>query len=179
MSKLMLTLLLLVGVGCCLYAEVSYSDSLYKAAADSVAEAQYNLGLCFENGNGIEKNLESATQWFGNAARQGHVDAQYKYGFNLFTGKGITKDKVEAYSWLSDSANGGNTEAQICLAYMYKVGDGVDANLQVAYFWASVAAASGSTKAQGYKDTYGQQLGSPLVEETDANVEKFLRSKKQ
>ena len=178
MNKLLLTLVFLIACGPCLFAQVAYSDSLYKAAADSIPEAQYHLGLCYENGNGIGKNLETATQWFAKAARQGHVDAQYKYGFNLFTGKGITKDKAEAYSWLSDAANGGNTDAQVCLAYLYKVGDGVPADLVQAYFWASVAAASGDTRAQEYKQAYGAQLGSVLAAETDANVEKFLSAKK-
>lgn len=177
MKKLIVALFILIGFCYSLVAEVTYSDSLFKAATDSIPSAQYKLGLCYENGSGIEKNMETAMDWYYKAALQGYVDAEYKYGFNLFKGKGKAKDTKEAIRWLRDAANGFNAEAQICMAYLFKVGDGVEADLIQAYFWAAVATACGSEKAQEYKKAYGLQLGSEQSKEIDANVEKFMNAR--
>ena len=43
--------------------------------ADDV-NAQFNLGLCYENGYGVEQDLGRAVEWFEKAAAQGHTKAQ-------------------------------------------------------------------------------------------------------
>ena len=42
------------------------------------AHAQFNLGLLYELGRGLPKDLEKAQDWYKLAAAQGHWDAQYK-----------------------------------------------------------------------------------------------------
>ena len=44
-------------------------------AASGSATAQYDLALRYLNGDGVEKNLETAQKWFGEAAKQGHSGA--------------------------------------------------------------------------------------------------------
>ena len=39
------------------------------------AEAQYNLGWLYANGNGLNVDLQLAHHWWAAAARQGHADA--------------------------------------------------------------------------------------------------------
>lgn len=46
------------------------------AAKNGNAGAQYNLGLCYERGNGVTKNLEQAVYWYRKAAAQGHPKAK-------------------------------------------------------------------------------------------------------
>ena len=40
------------------------------------AQAQYNVALCYENGEEIEKDLVLAIQWYTKAAEQGHEPAK-------------------------------------------------------------------------------------------------------
>jgi len=47
-----------------------------RAAEAGFAEAQFNLGKCYENGEGIEKNHEEAVKWYRKAADQGIVKAR-------------------------------------------------------------------------------------------------------
>ena len=47
-----------------------------KAARQGDALAQYNLGICYDNGYGVEKDLSEAVIWFRKAANQGHAEAQ-------------------------------------------------------------------------------------------------------
>ena len=40
------------------------------------AQAQYNLGVCYENGEGVEKDSAEAMKWYRIASEQGHKDAE-------------------------------------------------------------------------------------------------------
>lgn len=42
-------------------------SELKNKAEQGNAEAQYNLGICYDNGYGIEKNIEEAVKWYRKA----------------------------------------------------------------------------------------------------------------
>jgi TPR repeat protein len=46
-----------------------------KAAAQGDAVAQFNLGVSFENGKGVEQDFKTAAAWYDMAAAQAHADA--------------------------------------------------------------------------------------------------------
>src|SRR6266576_1208983 len=48
-----------------------------KAAEQNVADAQYNLGVCYDNGEGVTKDEVEAYKWWLLAAGQGNDDAKY------------------------------------------------------------------------------------------------------
>jgi TPR repeat protein len=60
------------------------------------ALAQYFLGLLYENGNGVEKNIKEAMRWYRNAADQGNTMAMVDLGWNTANGWGTEKNLVEA-----------------------------------------------------------------------------------
>ena len=47
-----------------------------KAADRWHSSAQYNLGVCYLKGDGIEKDKEEAVKWFRKAAENGHKKAK-------------------------------------------------------------------------------------------------------
>jgi TPR repeat protein len=47
-----------------------------KAANQGNVQAQYNLGVCYENGLGVEPDLPKAAKYYQEAADQGSQDAQ-------------------------------------------------------------------------------------------------------
>jgi uncharacterized protein len=47
-----------------------------KAADQGHAEAQYNLGFCYDKGVGVAQSFVKAFHWFQKAANQGHAEAQ-------------------------------------------------------------------------------------------------------
>lgn len=57
----------------------SFEYYLESAEAGYVT-AQYAVGECLENGNGIKKNKDEAFKWYEKAASQGHLQAQAKLG---------------------------------------------------------------------------------------------------
>jgi TPR repeat protein len=78
-------------------------------AGDSAS--QYNLGVLYENGRGVEQNNEEAARLYGLAARQGHANAQRSLGAMYGNGWGVDRDLSEAYVWFSLSAAQGNDES--------------------------------------------------------------------
>ena len=47
-----------------------------KAAAQGDADAQYNLGVLYYNGEGVPRDISKAREWFEKAAAQGDESAK-------------------------------------------------------------------------------------------------------
>jgi FOG: TPR repeat, SEL1 subfamily len=47
------------------------------AAEQGDAKAQYNLGWCYYNGQGVTKNYKETVKWYTLAAQQGDAGAQF------------------------------------------------------------------------------------------------------
>src|SRR2546425_640274 len=56
--------------------EVEAAKWYRKAAEQNDASAQYDLGLCYDNGNGVVKDEIEGYKWFLLAAAQGHENAK-------------------------------------------------------------------------------------------------------
>ena len=69
------------------------------------AQAQYNLGVCYENGEGVEKDMTEAVRWFRLAAENGYGVAQLYLGLIYEKGDGVTQDSNEAVKWLRKAAD--------------------------------------------------------------------------
>ena len=78
-----------------------------KAAEQGDAKAQYNLGVCYANGDGVQKDLTQAVFWYRKAAEQGHAEAQYNLGVCYYNGDGVQKDLAQAVFWLRKAADQG------------------------------------------------------------------------
>lgn len=98
---------------------------LWKPLAEAGdAKAQYNIGLMFLNGLGLERNAIYARELFLAAARQGLDDAQYNLGLIFFEGISVFRSSREAYQWWSLAAEQNHAAAQFNLGYLYIFGMG-------------------------------------------------------
>lgn len=86
-----------------------------KAAERGDANAQYRLGSCYSNGDGVETN-EMAMKWYRKAAEQGFADAQYMLGLCYC----VKQDKPEAVKWLQKAAKQGHEKAKKALTEVSK-----------------------------------------------------------
>jgi TPR repeat protein len=104
----------------------SYLKGDYQAAFDEWqplaelgdAEAQYNLGVMFDQGASVEQDLAQAARWYRKAAEQGFVDAQTNLGMMYSRGEGVAADVNEASRWLQRAADKGDAEAEILLGQL-------------------------------------------------------------
>ena len=96
---------------------VSYGEEKEKTLQERAelgdANAQFNLGVMYDNGLGVPKDYTEAVKWYSKAAEQGAVDSQFNLGVMYDTGKGVTEDDVVAYMFFNlAAANGGAGEAR-------------------------------------------------------------------
>lgn len=83
---------------------------LRRAAEQGHATAQFNLGNCYYNGEGVWRDYKEAVKWYQLAAEQGHDGAQCNLGVCYANGKGVLEDYVEAYAWYTVAAMNDNSE---------------------------------------------------------------------
>jgi TPR repeat protein len=119
-----------------------------KAAEQGYPMAEYNLGLMYENGEGVAKDYAEAAVWFRKAAEQGNALAQNSLGTMYAYGQGISENFAEAMKWYRKAADQGNARAQNNLAAVYANGQGAPKNDTEAVKWYRKAADQGDTSAQ-------------------------------
>lgn len=105
---------------------------LKEAAQLGLAEAQGELGVCYQTGRGIEKKLEKAVYWFQKAADQNDAFSQNRLGNRYLLGEGVSKDLEKAFQWFQRAAEGGFVKAYVSLANCYKDGLGTKKDLGAA-----------------------------------------------
>jgi uncharacterized protein len=121
---------------------------LWKQAAEAGhARAQFYLGVCYDEGNGVENDLVEAMRWYRQAAESGHRVAQYNIALGYRKGEGVPVDKEATVYWLTRAAEAGYAEAQRDLGYCYHEGDGISIDFIAAAHWYRKAAKSGDAIA--------------------------------
>ncbi len=104
----------------------------FNIAATDCVEAQYNLGVMYFNGDGVNLNPFLAEYCFNLAAKNGHIEAQSFLGEMYYKGLGVSKNLSEAEKWLKMAAENGSADAQCNLGVMYYFGDGVNKDIEEA-----------------------------------------------
>ena len=112
------------------------------------ANAQFNLGRCYDKGVGVEQDYNEATKWFTKAAEQGNVKAQGILGFMFNEGQGVTQDYKEAMKWYKKAAEQGDAPSQFMTGLMFYEGQGVKQDYKEAVKWYTKAAEQGFAGAQ-------------------------------
>ena len=121
-----------------------YSPELVKKAEAGDAKAQYDLGICYYEGTGVEKDWGEAVKWFTKSAEQGDAVAQVCLGTRYYLGEGVEKDYKEAVKWFTKSAEQGNQYGQCNLGNCYYECKGVEKDWGEAVKWYTKSAEQGN-----------------------------------
>jgi TPR repeat protein len=127
------------------YRRADYATAfrIYRSMADQgLAIAQFNVGLMYDNGQGVSKDEVQAMTWYRLAADQGRSDAQYQLGHLYYK----QNNYAEAAKWFHLAADQGRADAQSNLGSMYAEGEGVSQDFVQALMWFTLSA------AQNHKD---------------------------
>lgn len=147
--------------------DLALSQSLQALASQGNAEAEYHLGMHYNNGIGVAKNPALAYQRFEKAAAMGDPLAAYKlgcYAAGQFPEVVATPNKARALEQKLIAAKAGYDLAQLDVAVIYLK----DANYAEALPWLQRSADQGEAKAmfnlsvghlQGHWPEADKQLG--------------------
>lgn len=124
-----------------------------RAAGQNHAHAQYQLGVCYYYGEGVEQDRAEAVKWLRRSAEQNHSRGALLLGESYFFGGGVDQDHVEAVKWWRKAARKNLPDAQFNLAACYEEGKGLEKDYVEAYAWYCLAAQNGADN-----DNYGTHL---------------------
>ncbi|KAL0241021.1 hypothetical protein GEMRC1_006257 [Eukaryota sp. GEM-RC1] len=108
-------------------------EGYQEAAERGDAEAMVNLGNCFLNGIGVNKNQRQAVYWFLEAHSKGNSSARTNLGKTIH--------------WSQHHAKLGDQLAMTALGYCYHFGEGISRDLSLAVHWFQKAAYLGHSTA--------------------------------
>ena len=151
MKKITLLLAFLLGIiSATCFAQENDISKLTKLAEQGDVEAQNELGVCYDNGDGVPQNYDEAKKWFGKAAAQGYAVAQRNLGICY----GREEKYEEAVKWYKKAAEQSESIAQNNLGVCYYYGLGVSQNYEEALKWYEKAADNGYWQAYTNVDWY-------------------------
>ncbi len=123
-------------------------DELRKSADAGDATAERDLGLIYENGNGVPQDFGEAAKWYAKAAVQDDPVAENNLGVLYRLGNGVPKDFTNSVKLYSKAAKKEFPPALMNLGIAYYNGEGVPADPVQAYAWLSLAAGDGYLPAR-------------------------------
>ena len=129
------------------------------------AKAQNKLALCYEEGDGVTKDVVEAAKWYGKAAESGYADAQFNLGLCYRDGVGVAKNAAEAVKWFQKAADQNFAEAQFNLGVCYDDGEGVTKDAVQALKWYSLAADQKNENAAKYRAELQKVMTSEQIAE--------------
>lgn len=138
-------------------------ESVKKAAESGDKKAQNRLGEMAEFGQGMERDLEQAFEWYKKSADQGWVAAYYNLGRCYNFGTGVEQNFSEAEHWYRKAATDGYSNAMFFLGTLYSVNQGstTEGNNSPdieAYAWMHNAAKLGNATAQDFEKRLAMKL---------------------
>ena len=158
------------------------------AAEEGLDLAQYNLGILYFTGQGVDKDLAEAFRWTEAAALQGHVAAQFNLGSLYYAGDGVGVDQEKAVELFESAARAGHGNSALLLANMYADGDlsmeelGFVARLSkaisglfsgdqrsddlvLAHAWSSIALANESLEAEALRASLETRMSTEQLQQ--------------
>lgn len=121
---------------------------LQQQAKKGQANAQYKLGVLYDQGQGVKQDYGQARKWWLKAAEQGNAAAQVSLGLLYNKSHGVKQDYGQARKWWLKAAEEGNADAQLYLGSLYEYGQGVKRDYEQARKWWLKAAEQGNANAQ-------------------------------
>jgi uncharacterized protein len=145
-----------LGIGTLGYNSENYQLALlwyWLAARQGHAEAQFLLGLLYEEGEIIGQDYAKAVRYFKRSAEQGFVLGQNNYAWMLIRGDGVERNFEAGFKWYRLAAEQGFYKAQFVVGLAYFFGDWSSVakqNFQEAVHWLRLSADQGDPDAQFY-----------------------------
>lgn len=160
---------LLIGLISLCWAFSVYADTtadpqlaeLLRKANNKDAEAQYQLALRYQSGDGIPQDISEAFYWFQQSSERNQPQAMHQLAKMYLQGQGIEINTAEGIYWLTKLATQGNPEAQFELGKQYQTLKNSPTSQQMAEIWFRTAAESLPEAEQAYtqilEDKFNQQ----------------------
>ena len=139
-----------------------------------VSETSGNMGELYEDGRGVETDINQARQLTQRAAQSGHRIAMHDLALYYMDGRGgVNIDVNSAQQWFEQAAQHGVVDSQFNLAVLAESQKTPLRNLETAYFWYSIAAAQGDDAAKTRISAIAQNLSAEQISAAQSRIAAF------
>ena len=125
-----------------LFYGISFTQDRTEAIKWYLKSAEYNnshslfqLGLCYRDGIGIDKNPKLGVDYLIKSAHFGYNPAKFELANTYRKGIGVTNDVRNAILWYEQAAISGDPRAMFELGTMYRDGNGIEIDQQKSEMW--------------------------------------------
>lgn len=130
------------------------------------ARAYNRLGVFYQQGLGVTRDVAQAYTWYQKAAEGGYPSAFFNLGLMYATGSGVASDINVAMNWYQQAADRGHAQAQHALGVLHQKGVRGKQNYKEAIKWYRASAEQGYAPAQvNLALMYYQGLGARVDQE--------------
>lgn len=137
--------------------------------------AQYRLAKLYENGIGIEKDLNTAMQLLERSANSGNRIAMHDLGHYYATGAAMTQPDIDkAVTWFQRAAERGVLDSQFNLGVLYQEGSGVAKSPVDSYVWYAIAGSQGDPMAVQRAEVLAREMSGSQLEQAKSRVKAFV-----
>ena len=125
----------------------SKMNRILKLANSGRASAMFELGVMYDEGQGVEQDYKVAAEWYLKAANLGDASAMSNLGVMYDRGQGVEQDYTKAAELYRQAATLGCTSGMNNLGELYREGSGVTQDFEEALVWYSKAANLGNSES--------------------------------
>jgi len=154
-------------------------QALYDSASSGSAASQYELGVMFEYGRGVEQDDAKAVFWYEKSAAQFFTDALYRLAILSDNGWGTPSDKEQALGLYTAAAERGHVLAQHDLAIMYFQGADAPKSVMQAYKWLKIAVASGEPLMEKHLRMVAESMSADEIGVAEYLAEEWIEQSDQ
>ena len=116
------------------------AEAWRQPAEEGNADAQFNLAVLLDAGDGVAEDRAEAARLYELAAGQGHAGAAFNLGLMHETGEGVAQDMGQAVAWYTQAGEAGDVLAQYKLGLLLSEGGQVPEDPAAAAHWFELAA---------------------------------------
>ena len=141
-------------------------------AGQGNAEAQFQLGLMYEQGLGTDADRQIAQRYYQQAAEQQSPQALDALGTLYLKGEGVIQNFKESLRLFQQAAAQGYPQAQHNLGIAYADGKGTFRDPVKAHMWFNLASASGYPQAAASRERLASTMSQSEIARAQDNAMK-------
>ena len=137
-------------------------------AQDGDAQAQYRVGMMYEQGLGTDPDAKIAANWYAQAAEQNSPEGLAALSALHLKGAGVIQNFKESVRLNQQAAALGYAPAQYSLGVAYANGVGTFRDPVKAHMWFNIAAANGNNVASKARNVVQDLMTPAQIEKAQA-----------
>lgn len=145
-------------------------ETMMKRAAGGDVKSQFDLGMIYHSGSGVQQDYKKAVEWYEKAAAAGDAESEYNLCMIHIGGQLGSRDYEKGFKYCESAAFKGHALALWKLSMMYSAGVGAPKDPAAAYAFLCLSAANGNDRVIKSRDKMLKKLSEEQVRQAQKMI---------